>query len=143
MLFDQWGLVRKFWVNILSMTVACTSTAGYRGLGGAQRVIGAAAVAPTSTIFVGKHPSGELATEDIADGNMRKSFRGTQVVNEQLPMLVGGDKPVAHLYPFTLPRPTCTVSGGFFQVPGTQTARGGKSSSPPCMISGIKRATSS
>ena len=32
--------------------------------------------------------------------NMRKGFRGAKVVNEQLPSFVGGDKPVAHLYPF-------------------------------------------
>jgi hypothetical protein len=51
---------------------------------------------------------------------MRKSFRGTQVVNEQLPIFVGGDKAGAHLYPFHPVAPNLHRQWWLFQVvPGT------------------------
>ena len=89
--------------------------------GGAPQVMGAHGGGPNQHDFVGKCPSGELAAEDIADGNMRKSFRGAQVVNEQLPIFVGGDKPVAHLYPFHPVAPNLHRQLRLSQVvPGTQ-----------------------
>ena len=40
-----------------------------------------------------------LAPENVGNGNLGKRLRGTEVVDEQLPALVGRDEPLAHLDP--------------------------------------------
>ena len=65
--------------------------------GCAPQVMSAHGSGPNQHDLVGTGPFGDLAAENIADGNMRKCVRWAEVVDEQLPALVGGDEPVAHL----------------------------------------------
>jgi hypothetical protein len=89
--------------------------------GCAPQVMGAHGSGPNQHDFVCKCPSGDLAAENIADGNMRKCVRWAKVVDEQLPGFVGRDKPLSHLYPFHPVVPNLHRQLRLAQiVPGTQ-----------------------
>src|SRR5262249_43258566 len=64
--------------------------------GGSMHIMDAGGGGPNQDDFVGKCPPGELAVQNIADGKMGKRFRWAKVVNEQLPSVVRGYKPLSH-----------------------------------------------